>query len=240
MEPNHPWFFPLMSQNEGDYSLFSFFTSNSILPLDQLGSSSIAEDSEKIHPPEYTGILLEQTSELSCECIQQQQSPTSIYGAENKGYPHLETKKEDHFQNIHKSSRSDSLSIKSKKINREEFWDPEKIQNLLAWASQCRRDWKKVAKRFDHYQITPDFVRSKYRELTENAFPSRVTFKLEEDVRLAKCFKLYGTDWERISEFFPKRTALMLKNRYYYHIRKKNLLNKLLEMGEGFDNNLML
>jgi len=113
---------------------------------------------------------------------------------------------------------------------KKDIWTQERVQSLLKWVQQCRYDWKKVAKRFRDPKITPFQVRSKYKLLTQKDFREpRIKFTLKEDLILAKYFSLNGTDWEKISVHFERRSAVMVKNRYYSHIRKKNILNKLLE-----------
>lgn len=47
---------------------------------------------------------------------------------------------------------------------------------------------------------------------------------------LAKAFEEFGTKWNKITEtYFPNKTALLIKNRYYAYIKRKDLLPNLLE-----------
>lgn len=52
---------------------------------------------------------------------------------------------------------------------------------------------------------------------------------------IAKYFKLFGTNWEKVSQHFGSRTPVMLKNRYYAFIYKKNLLQTLSEEVEQLE-----
>jgi len=46
---------------------------------------------------------------------------------------------------------------------------------------------------------------------------------------IAKYFEKYGSNWGQMAGHFKDRTAIMLKNRYYSFIRKRDLLSSLLE-----------
>lgn len=116
---------------------------------------------------------------------------------------------------------------------REDIWDSEKIGLLFKWVQDYRKDWKKVAKRFNQKEITPFQVKTKYKELiSHNYFQLRVKFSFKEDLIIAKYFKIHGYDWGKIASYFKDRDSIMIKNRYYAHIRKKNYLQKFLEYVE--------
>jgi len=117
---------------------------------------------------------------------------------------------------------------------KKDFWTPEKCDMLLKLAVQYRCDWKKVARKFNDRRITPFQVRSKHKELTiKDHFPLRVKFSHEEDILIAKLFTKFGNNWARISQYLPKRSSIMIKNRFYSYIRKKNLIESLLKEGEN-------
>jgi len=69
---------------------------------------------------------------------------------------------------------------------------------------------------------------SRYKELVTDSSVKRVRFTHEEDLLIAKFFKKYGNDWNKIAVHFSSRTSTMLKNRYYSHIRKRKILKELL------------
>jgi hypothetical protein len=108
-------------------------------------------------------------------------------------------------------------------------WCEEHEKLLRKLAVQYKFDWKKIAKKFNNKKYTPHFLKMRYKGYDEGPVPKRVKFSHEEDVLIAKYFEEYGVDWEKMVSHFPNRTAIMLKNRFYSHIRKHNLLESLLE-----------
>jgi len=118
---------------------------------------------------------------------------------------------------------------------KDEFWTKENISLLTKWANQYRFDWKKVAKKFENKKITSFIVKSKYKSLSMTQCQKRVRFTLSEDLMIAKYFKIYGTDWQQISTYFTGRNAVMLKNRYYAHIRKRGLYDTLLNVNKKLE-----
>jgi len=115
-------------------------------------------------------------------------------------------------------------------------WSEKKDKILKNLAAKCKYDWKKIAKKFntnENTDFTPLALKQRYKELTKVSIPLRVKFSHQEDLMIAKYFEVYGCDWTQISTHFTDRTAMMLKNRYYSHIRKKNLLASMLEEVKG-------
>lgn len=110
-------------------------------------------------------------------------------------------------------------------------WSEKKDKILKSLATKCKYDWKKIAKKFngsDKNPVAPLELKQRYKEITKVAIPLRVKFNHNEDLLIAKYFDIYGCDWVQISNHFTDRTPIMLKNRYYSHIRKKNLLSSML------------
>lgn len=68
----------------------------------------------------------------------------------------------------------------------------------------------------------------------------RVKFIHDEDILIARMFNRHGTDWKSISKFFPHRTDIMLKNRFYAYIRKNNLVGKLIEDGQNIADDALI
>jgi len=140
---------------------------------------------------------------------------------------------------------SDDTSSVNEEVDEEEEgdeipelkdWNEKKEKMLKNLAAKCKYDWKKIAKKFntnENTQLTPLALKQKYKDLTRVSIPLRVKFSHEEDLQIAKYFELYGCNWTQIATHFNDRTAMMLKNRYYSHIRKKNLLNSMLEEVKG-------
>jgi len=111
---------------------------------------------------------------------------------------------------------------------RDSFWSEENIKKLLAWAEECNKDWKKVAKRFRTSRITAKFVQNKYHQIVYQQLPRRRPFTEKEDALLARLSRIYGKDWDKIAERMPGRSPQMLKNRYYFYLRKKKIRLEVL------------
>lgn len=112
-------------------------------------------------------------------------------------------------------------------------WTSDNDEQLRKLAAQYRCDWKKISKKFNNKKFTPHFLKIRYKVLIDAPVQRKIKFSHHEDLMLAKYYNLYGSDWTKISTFFKNRTGVMLKNRYYSHIRKRDLLGTLLkELGE--------
>jgi hypothetical protein len=106
---------------------------------------------------------------------------------------------------------------------------------LLILASKYKHDWKKVSKKIfklNKKKLGPNLLRIRYKELAPDLTQKRVRFTHTEDLDIVKYYSQYGYDWEKIASHFEARTAIMVKNRFY-HIKKKNILEKLLEEVES-------
>jgi len=79
-----------------------------------------------------------------------------------------------------------------------------------------------------------NFLRIKYKELADDNVKKRVRFTHKEDLMIAKYSSIYGHDWTKIAYYFSNRTPIMLKNRYY-HMKKKNILDKLVKEVEELE-----
>lgn len=77
--------------------------------------------------------------------------------------------------------------------------------------------------------MSPTFLRKRFMEIRDLPRIKRSKFSHEEDLKLAELIESFGMNWIKISEKFPERGAIMLKNRYYSFIRKKNILESLQE-----------
>lgn len=138
----------------------------------------------------------------------------------------------------HSTEYSDNVEHEYSELTQEistpelKDWSEKKDKVLKNLAAKCKYDWKKIAKKFntnEKTEFTPLELKQKYKDLTKVAIPLRVKFSHQEDLQIAKYFEIYGCDWAQISTFFTDRTPMMLKNRYYSHIRKRNLLSSMLD-----------
>jgi len=129
---------------------------------------------------------------------------------------------------------SDEESIREimqeyRSVLNSKIWDEEMDELLLQLGARFKCNWKRIAKKFNHKKITPNFIKTRHKELNA-AVPStrRIKFNHREDLMIAKYFEKFGSNWNQMAAFFPERTAIMLKNRYYSFIRKKDLIDLLL------------
>mmetsp|Transcript_31143 Transcript_31143/g.28341 ORF Transcript_31143/g.28341 Transcript_31143/m.28341 type:complete len:82 (+) Transcript_31143:429-674(+) len=78
---------------------------------------------------------------------------------------------------------------------------------LMDWTEKLRRDWKKIAKKFDEKNITPSQCKHRFHELVPLKRGAVLKFTPEQDKLLLKSIQKYGTAWTTItSRFFPKMT----------------------------------
>jgi len=184
------------------------------------------------HPPE--GTLDETLCFDSCltKSIQFPDSPLSVPSTahSSSGSPLLEV------TSLEEVRPAKCPKKKVVDIDLNTFWTDENIKKMFEWTKQFRQDWKKVAKKFQMKQVTPTMVRNKYRELKNNELPLWRKFTYEEDMIIAKYYSIYGFQWKKIAEHLKSRTHIMVKNRFYSHIKKRNLIETLVrEADEKFN-----
>jgi len=150
-------------------------------------------------------------------------------------------KVEDEFtsrNNIDQDDDEEEISSSQlKSLLHANIWNKEKDNMLLKLGAQFKCDWKKIAKRFHNRRLTPCFLKNRYKELIDAPFQRRVKFTHKEDLMIAKYFEKYGSCWPTLATHFKDRSPIMLKNRYYSFIRKRNLLDSLLEEVHEIENN---
>lgn len=100
---------------------------------------------------------------------------------------------------------------------------------MLKLARKCKNDWKKIAKRLLDGRYNPNFLKRKFKEITEELPSKRINFSKTEDLLITKYYKKYEFDWEKMASHFRRRTPIMLKNRFYAYIRKKDLVDELYQ-----------
>lgn len=131
------------------------------------------------------------------------------------------------------ASEPDPIDLQEEEELQAKGWTAQYDTQLLSLATQYRCDWKKISKKFNNKKFTPHFLKIRYKVLIDAPVQRKIKFSHQEDLMLAKYFNIYGSDWNKIASFFKNRTGVMLKNRYYSHIRKRDLLSTLLkELGE--------
>jgi len=137
----------------------------------------------------------------------------------------------DSEEHLEESARRTGSQKKSYKKAPQGKMDDSDEELLLSLASKYKHDWKKVSKKIfklNKKKLGPNLLRIRYKELAPDLTQKRVRFTHKEDLMIVKYYSQYGYDWEKIAGHFESRTAIMVKNRFY-HIKKKNILEKLLE-----------
>lgn len=99
-------------------------------------------------------------------------------------------------------------------------------QKILKECERADNDYKRAAKNMGK-KFTPKDLRKRHQEIQNDDSKKRVKFTLYEDLLIAKYYRQYETDWSKIAQHVPARTNIMIKNRYYAHIRKNNYLYDL-------------
>jgi len=130
----------------------------------------------------------------------------------------------DHVEDNHNSTKNELNQL-----------TPEDDQILLKLVVQLKNSWKKIFKRFNLLRkksVPLHALRARYAELVPKVSKTKGKFSHKEDCLLAKYYSELGSDWQKISTLMKNRTPNMLKNRYYSYIRKKKLLNELLNEHE--------
>lgn len=122
-------------------------------------------------------------------------------------------------------------------LQEAQLWSEEKDEILLKLGAQFKCDWKKITKKFGHKKITPNFLKTRFKELTCSPLQRRVKFSHSEDLMIAKYFDKYGSHWGQMATHFKNRSPIMLKNRYYSFIRKRGLLGPLLKKVRELEGN---
>lgn len=136
------------------------------------------------------------------------------------------------FKGISRNSQNERKNVCKTKLSKQSLdWNDEMDKLLLDCVSKYKRDWNKVENYFKKNvcKLTIHALKNRYRHLKGDPYQLRVKFNHLEDLKIAEYFSKYGTDWDRVADYFPSRTKQMIKNRYYSHIHKKGLLPQLLQ-----------
>jgi len=112
-------------------------------------------------------------------------------------------------------------------------WREEHFEIMKSIVVQYKSDWKRIVKRFFRLtglKVSVPFLKKKFKEATstENLL-KRVKFSHEEDLLIVRSVLKYGLDWEKISQYLPGRSPMMIKNRFYSHIKKGKTYESLVE-----------
>jgi hypothetical protein len=137
-------------------------------------------------------------------------------------------------ENPSKISDIPSYQDKNSKVDKKSLsiLNSEDEQVLLRLVVQLKNSWKKITKRFNKLReknASLTMLKKRYNLLVPKLFKKKGKFTHQEDLLLAKYYSEFGCDWAKISNQIKNRTPNMLKNRYYSHVKKRRLLNDLLQ-----------
>jgi len=201
-------------------------------PQETGGSLSFKGDSSVSEDETYT-MFLDQTNEEHSSSQEMLIHTSSTEIDTCKDYNMTKKKKAALAVQLGADNEKKATNHKNKKsTSRRRTWTAEDDELLKTLGLQYKNDWKKIVKRLftlRSIKKNPNFLRNRFKELTKDAAQKRIKFSHQEDVKLAKLIQEHGMNWMKLGEFFPERTPIMLKNRYYSYIRKKNLLATLNE-----------
>jgi hypothetical protein len=101
-------------------------------------------------------------------------------------------------------------------------WNEQTDEALKMIAVKYKRDWKKISKFFEinYFKITPHALKNRFKLLSGDKCLLRINFTNDEDLKILDLHRRHRTDWDLIATHFENRTALMIKNRFYSHLRK--------------------
>lgn len=189
----------------------------------------------------YQTPFTEQGAEFNCEyqftgnnipCSTQQNSvPDQYFTTSEDTASEPENSSEE--QTKKKGKNKVSLSVK------KNWTQEEEDELILSLGLKYKNDWKRVAKqilKIRGRKLGPKKLKDHFKSLTKGSLPKRIKFTHEEDLQIAKYFEQFGADWGKIATFLPARSAMMIKNRFYSYIRKKNIVSDLLNELSHSDN----
>lgn len=93
----------------------------------------------------------------------------------------------------------------------------EVIEEIKFLALKYKRDWKKISKRIEtqHHMVIDHFVLRQICKTLESGTQKRVKFSEEDDEALLRAVEAESMNWFNVATYFPDRTPLSLRNRYY-------------------------
>lgn len=115
----------------------------------------------------------------------------------------------------------------------EENWSMEDTSVLMKIALDLKLDWKKVAKKFNaltNKKATPNFLKLKYKANKPEYTTKNKSFSLQDDLTILKMFLKHGANFDAISKEINDNDSIRIRNRFYSHIKKKNVYEKLYKM----------
>jgi len=97
-------------------------------------------------------------------------------------------------------------------------WKKKEDMKILELVKKYGKAWSKIS--FEIGSRNGKQIRDRFTNVLDPEI-KKGRFTEEEDRLLIKLFKQYGSKWSSIANYFPKRTADMIKNRFHSSIKKR-------------------
>lgn len=97
-------------------------------------------------------------------------------------------------------------------------WKPEEDQQILDLVGKYGKEWSKIARIM--VSRNGKQIRDRFINVLDPAV-NRSKFTLDEDLLILRLFKQMGPKWASMTNHFDRRSADMIKNRFYSSIKKK-------------------
>jgi hypothetical protein len=98
-------------------------------------------------------------------------------------------------------------------------WHRSEDIQLLELVETYGKNWHMIA--MNMTGRTGEEARHRYVMKLDPRF-KRSRFDRDEDDLILRLHDKYGNDWNEISRHFPRRNVIMVKNRYYSHLKNRN------------------
>lgn len=121
-------------------------------------------------------------------------------------------------------------SNSSENSKKKKGWTKQDDELLLDLGMRYKNDWKKISRRFfslRQIRKAPSILKRRYKEIKTPSVGGRARFTHEDDLGIVKGILAHGKNWIKIAEDLKCFDPIMIKNRFYSHIKKKELMSKL-------------
>ena len=135
--------------------------------------------------------------------------------------------KDEEIINTSNSLKKKSLTpmkrtIEIVKLESEEVkqgrWNTEEEEKFIKLLDKYGKNWVKIAEELGNRSRFQ--AMDKYKNLCKINFKLADKFSAEEDDQIILLVQMYGRNWEKIAQFFQRRSPRNIKNRYYSKLRR--------------------
>lgn len=119
--------------------------------------------------------------------------------------------------------RSDDCKKRLRQINplvKKGHWQKAEDDTLINLIQIHGKNWSLISKFLKNRSGKQ--IRQRFLNCLDPSI-NKQKFSLQEDLKIIELYKTYKSDWKKYLEFFPGRTADIIKCRYYSSLRTKEL-----------------